>query len=240
MEKLEIKHNENKYFKISILVTFASFFLIFFGFYNFDINSFDGLIIMVSLLGFFGGIFASLMFRRRIKIIQKSRIIAHFKYSKSEWEDFLKHEYRFRFEEKFILFKLISIIIFFIFTLFIIFIDEGKLAMFVVMMLLYTILFIFAFIIPKITYKYKKASKAEIIIFEKSVLLDKEFHTWDFPFSKLKKVDMIKKPNLSLKFIYEFLDRTGPRKYTLIVPFPKNENIDVEDLIDKILEANSK
>ena len=66
---------------------------------------------------------------------------------------------------------------------------------------------------------------------EKGVLLNKEFHTWDFPLSKFYSAEFQEEPYKHIEIIYEFIDRTGPRSYTVNVPIPENNKDDIEKII---------
>ncbi len=244
LKTLNIENSQKKVVKIWFFIGLIGIFGLIYGFSNFEINSFDGGIIMISIFLIIMSIVCIFIFHKRAKALDKALIdrkfIAHFEYTAEEWSDFLEYEYRFRLDEKSAIFKLLSIITIPIFLLFILFIDEGKLAMFFVLIGLILMYAFMAFILPRIIFYFKKRTKADVIIMEKGVLLNKQFHSWDFVLSKFSSAKHIKKPYEHLQIKYEFWDRTGPRKYFVNIPIPIKCKYDISDIILKLKEANMK
>ena len=204
---------------------------------NFDINSFDGMIILVSLTIVPTSLFFIKSTIKDVKILDQAinnkKNIVHWKYTKKEWQNYLKYETEFRTETGKIIAIPLSIMTAIIFIPFILIISEGKLFMFIVMLLLFSMYAFMGLVLPKIIYYFRKKQKGEIILMEKAVLINKEFHTWDFLLSKFGSASFVEKPYNHIELTYKFVDRTGPRNYTLNIPIPKNNKKDIKEIISK-------
>lgn len=180
------------------------------------------------------------IFRRRSKqienAIQKNKYIVSWQYAVDEWENYVKSDYVYRKAEKNAIFIFLTIITVFVFGIFIIFIDEGKLAMTLIMFSLVALYAFMAFVVPLLFYTFHKKHPSEVIIMENGVLLDKQFHTWDFPMSKFSSAKIIKKPFPHIAIEYEFVDRTGPRSYMVHVPIP--QSADAQKVVEQLIQAN--
>ena len=123
--------------------------------------------------------------------------------------------------------------------MFVIFAEEAKLAMFLVMLALILLYAMAAFIVPWLLRKVRKNEDATVLILPKGVLLNKQFHSWDFPLSKLASASYEKKPFEHLEIVYNFVDRTGPRSYTINVPIPDGVNEQkAQSVIDDLKQSN--
>lgn len=195
------------------------------GMITFDIlGGLAGAIILVSILIGMTSLICIFIFRRRsqalIRMLNQERKI--FTYPQDEWQRYLKHEYRMRGQEKRAIFYILSTITAIIFITFIIFIDEGSLAMIFVMVVLIGMYAFMAFVVPEISFRLRKET-GEIGVLEKGIIINGTLHTWNFPLSKLSSVKELKRPFHHYRVCYDFVDRLGPRTYTIRVPFPKNE-----------------
>ena len=217
---------------------FADIFFIILGLHSyttFDINSYDGLFIMVSLLVVLTSLFFIRTTMKNVKVldeaINRKKMIVHWKYTNEEWLDYLSHEEDYRSDMGISVAIVLSVITAIIFIPFILFISEGKFFMFMVMLGLYVLYFFMGFVFPSILFYFKRKSVGEVILLEKGVLLNKEFHTWDFPLSKFNSANFEENPYSHLEITYDFFDRTGPRSYTVNVPVPKNNEKDIKGII---------
>lgn len=182
----------------------------------------------------------SLLFKKRAKnlddAISNSEIIAEFDYTEKEWEKFKKSEKIIRNEERNAAFKILTIITIIIFISFILIIPEAKLIMAFVGIALIIFYAIMAFAVPFIISKCKRKENTKIVIMGNGVLINDQYHTWDFPLSKLRKVSVEKKPFEHLSIIYSFYDRLGPRNYNIILPI-KNKT-QAENIVNKLKKVN--
>lgn len=202
---------------------------------TFDINSFDGLFIMASITIVLTSLFFIKTTMKNVKAldaaINQKKMIVHWKYTNEEWWNYLSHEEDFRTGTGTIMAIFLSLITAIIFLPIALFAPEGNLFMFMVMLGLFGLYFFMGYVFPSILFYFKRKSMGEVILLEKGVLLNKEFHTWDFPLSKFYSAEFQKEPYNHIEIVYEFIDRTGPRSYTVNVPIPENNKDDIEKII---------
>ena len=217
---------------------FADIFFIALGlhsFITFDINSYDGLFIMVSITVVLTSLFFIRTTMKNIKVLDEAidgkKMIVHWKYTKEEWLNYLSHEEDYRSDMGSSVAILLSVITAVIFIPFALFAPEANFFMFMVMLGLFGLYLFMGYIFPSILFHIKRKSVGEVILLEKGVLLNKEFHTWDFPLSKFNSADFKDKPYRHIEIVYDFFDRTGPRSYTVNVPIPGTNENDIEKII---------
>lgn len=170
------------------------------------------------------------------RALENKKYIARWHFSEQDWEKFIDLEYSYRSSEKKEIFFFLSIITAIVFFLFIAFVNEAKLIMLLVMISLVILYAFMAFFVPYIMYKYHRKGDAEVLILEKGILLNKQFHTWDVPMSELASAKIQKTPYPHLQIVYNFVDRMGERAYTIIVPIP--ETVNGEEVIERLIKAN--
>ncbi len=202
---------------------------------TFDINSFDGLFIMVSITIVLTSLFFIRTTMKNVKALDAAindrKMIVHWKYTNEEWWNYLSHEQDFRNDTGAAMAIFLSLITAIVFIPFILFAPEAKFFMFMVMLGLFGLYYFMGHIFPSILFYFKRKSVGEVILLEKGVLLNKEFHTWDFPLSKFYSAEFLEEPYRHIEIIYEFFDRTGPRSYTVNVPIPENNKDEIENII---------
>ncbi len=202
---------------------------------TFDINSYDGLFIMASITIVLTSLFFIRTTRKNVKVldeaINQGKMIVHWKYTNEEWWNYLSHEEDYRNEMGSLMAIFLSVITAIIFVPIILFAPEGNFFMFMVMLGLFGLYFFMGYVFPSILFYFKRKSVGEVILLEKGVLLNKEFHTWDFPLSKFSFAEFQEEPYNHIGVVYDFFDRTGPRSYTVNVPIPGNNKDDIEKII---------
>jgi hypothetical protein len=105
--------------------------------------------------------------------------------------------------------------------------------MFFVMLGLDGMYFFMGCVFPSISFFFKRKSFGDVILLETGILLNKQFHTWNFPLSKFLSAEFETKPYEHLAVTYEFFDRTGPRSYTVNVPIPKQNKMAIDAIVSK-------
>lgn len=205
------------------------------SFLYFNINSADGMIILISLLVLITSLFfipQTIKNCRRIDAaIHNGEQIVCWTYTKKEWQEYILHEKDYRLNEGKLIALFLYVITTVVFIPFILFIPEGKLAMFVVMLLLFFIYTFMGFVFPKMVFLLRKKRIGKVILLKQGLLIDRQFHTWDFPLSSFSYAEHKKKPYDHLAISYDFFDRTGPRTYTVNVPIPKNNKKNITSII---------
>ncbi|RUA12376.1 MAG: hypothetical protein DSY82_01445, partial [Flavobacteriia bacterium] len=125
-----------------------------------------------------------------------------------------------------------------VFGIFILVIDEGKMAMFLILLGLIAFLAAFAFGMP-FYYRFKNLrGDGKILLGAKYAYINGYFHNWDFPLSGLSKVKPIKDPFYGINLIYYYTDRTLKNSEELFIP--ANEDIDIKALVEQLKKANKK
>src|SRR6056297_539325 len=198
------------------------------------------------LLSFFLGIvclICTFIFYKRSKEIEHAledqSYIAEWHYSAKEWKEFMNSEDVFRTGERKVAFIFLTVITVIIFMMFVIFAEEAKLAMFLVMLGLILVYAMAAFIVPYLVRCFRKKEDVTVLILHKGVLLNKQFHSWDFPMSKLASVSYEKKPFEHLEVVYDFFDRTGPRSYTINIPIQGGKDSkEAQSVIEELKSSN--
>src|SRR6056297_1075937 len=238
-----MKNRQKTLYRVFLVLTLVFSTTTVYFMYAFDaLGDIAGAGFMVSLLLALTFFICIFIFRKRSRVVEyalnKGSFIARWQYSEQEWEDYLRQEYGYRKERNKGIFIFLSIITVVIFMFFVLFVEEAKLAMFLVMLGLVAMYGLVAFIIPFLIYHFHKQHTAEVMIMEKSILIDKQFHTWDFPLSKFSSADVDTVPYPHISVVYEFIDRTGPRSYTVNIPVPEGEN--AHGVVEQLKKANKK
>lgn len=121
---------------------------------------------------------------------------------------------------------IVSAFVFVVFGVFLIFMEEGKLSMFMMSLMLMAIVAVFALGMPYY-YRYKNSRGDGIILIGKRyAYINGYFHNWDFPLSGIEKVKIIKQPFYGLLLEYYFYDRTLKHHERLEIPAKKNINLE--------------
>lgn len=204
----------------------------------FDINPFDGMILMVGITVILTSLFFIKLTLKNIKLIDdaikhKKRIV-HWQYTKEEWSEYISHEKSYRTTEGKLIAFVLSGITLIIFVPFILIIEEAKLSLFFVLLGLLGLYFFMGFVVPHIVFYFRKNTTGEVLVLEKGVLLNKQFHTWDFPLSKFNSAYFEKTPYPHLSISYDFVDRTGPRDYVIHIPIPKNNTTNIKSIVKQL------
>lgn len=222
-----MKNNQKKKMFVSVALTilFGLIFVIGINLFS-ELGEFAGLIILMSLLISITSFVCIFIFNKRSKSFEnaiQNKTGKIFSYDKKEWTQYIKEDTKLRNAEKKAIFIFLTIITIIIFAIFILIIEEAKLEMFIVGLLLIGLYAFMAFVVPILSKSLKNKKDREIMIFPKGIIIGNTFHTWDFPLSKLSSVKEKKKPFEYIQVSYEFFDRLGPRSYTIRLPFPKNK-----------------
>lgn len=239
-----IKNRQKRIYQVFLALTVVFTVLIFLTIGFFD--SFGNSAPPILFLSFFLGIVClvcTVIFLKRSREIEHAltdqSYIAQWDYTGEKWKAFMEKEDGFRTGERKVVFVFLTVITVIIFMMFVIFAEEAKLAMFLVMLGLILLYAMAAFIVPWFLRKLRKNEDATVLILPKGVLLHKQFHSWDFPLSKLASASYKKKPFQHLEIVYDFVDRTGPRSYTINVPIPDGVNEQkVQSVIEDLKQSN--
>ena len=240
-----IKNRQKRIYQVFLALTVIFTVLIFVVIGFFD--SFGDSAPPILFLSFFLGIVClvcTIIFLKRSREIDHAlkdqSYIVQWDYTAGTWKAFMEKEDDFRTGERKVAFVFLTVITVIIFMMFVIFVEEeAKLAMFLVMLGLILLYAMAAFIVPWFIRKLRKPEDVSVLILPRGVLLNKQFHSWDFPLSKLASASYEKKPFQHLEIVYDFVDRTGPRSYTINVPIPDGVNEQkVQSVIEDLKRSN--
>lgn len=235
-----IKNRQKKIYLAFALLSLVFLLIILYGIISPD--SLGDMMPPVLFLSFFLGISCmviTIMFWRRSRLIDSAmaqkNYIARWQFSPSEWEKYINYEYQKRSAQRKAAFIFLGIITVIIFTIFIFIIDDAQLAMFLTMLGLLGILALFAFVIPFLIYKASKREAAEVLILNEGILLNQQFHSWNYFSSDLLSAQVKEKPFKHLEVVYSYVTRFGKQAYTVFVPVPEGE--DAAAVVKKLLAA---
>lgn len=166
------------------------------------------------------------------KLISKEDLLASWQMKDAQKKAFVSYLFEQEIGKNTLILFIISLFAIIIFGLFILFIDDGKLFMFAVLIGLIVFLSAFAFGMPYY-YRYKNnKGNGWILLGKKYAYINGYFHNWDFPLSGLRQVKEMKAPFRGIQMTYYYTDATLKHHYTLNIPVP--EEIDIDELIYKL------
>ncbi|WP_456464052.1 zinc-ribbon domain-containing protein [Lutibacter sp.] len=237
-KKITIENNQTSITKK--LWYAAGFFLLIIFIALTEIIEIHPAIFFLSFFFFISSVIIGFMFRSREKKLQTlitgKNLVAEWTLTKEQKKSYVNYLFKHESGKNLIILFSIGSIAVVVFGLFILFIDEGKLAMFFVLIGLIVFLSLVAFGMP---YYYKiKNTKGDgnILIGAKYAYINGYFHNWDFPLSGLKKIKIIKDPFYGINLVYYYTDRTLSHSEELFIPAPKD--VDLKKLIVTLKELN--
>lgn len=240
-----IKNRQKKIYQVFLALTAIFTVLIFvvIGFFDTFGDSAPPILFLSFFLGIVCLVCTVIFLKRSREIdhaLKDQSYIVQWDYTAETWKAFMEKEDVFRTGERKVAFIFLTAITVIIFMMFVIFVEEeAKLAMFLVMLGLILVYAMAAFIVPWMIRKLRKSEEVTVLILPKGVLLHKQFHSWDFPLSKLASACYEKKPFQHLEIVYDFVDRTGPRSYTINIPVPDGINEQkAQSVIEDLKQSN--
>lgn len=239
-KKIELENNQTGTVKKAWY--FAVFFLlvIIIAFMDLDSLPVHPAFVMLSIFFLIMSVIIGFMFRSREKKLQKlisgESLIAQWSLTKKQKKKYATYLFKHESGKNQVILFSISFIAIIVFGIFILVIDEGKLAMFLVLLGLIAFLAAFAFGMP-LYYRFKNLrGDGKILLGGKYAYINGYFHNWDFPLSGLSKVKPIKDPFYGINLIYYYTDRTLRNSEELFIP--ANEDIDLKALAEELKKAN--
>ena len=216
----------------------AGFFalIIVIAFMNLDVLPIHPAIVMISILFFVMAVIIGFMFRSREKKLQSlitgENLIASWTLNSAEKAKYVNFLFQNEKSKNISIFIITTVLIVIIFGAFIIFIDEGKAAMFFIMLGLIAFIALFAFGMPFYYKSQNNANDGNILIGKNYAYINGYFHNWDFPLSGIRKAKVIEKPFYGLYIQYYYTDRTLTNTEELNIPAP--EQLDLRDVVNEL------
>jgi len=241
-QKTDLKNNHHVIVKRTWIVAGISFILMLLPLQEWSpISSFFGLS-LISLFIFMTSIVVVFIYKSREKKLQSlitgENLLAEWILTDEEKENYINYLYKNeKNKNKGILF-VIAVMSTIIFGIFILVIDEGKIFMLGVYAGLLIIMSLFAFGMPVYYRNSNRNGDGKILIGAKYAYINGYFHNWDYLFSGLSKVKIMKKPFYGINLVYYYTDRTLLHSEELYIP--ANEEIDLEELVKSLKALNDK
>lgn len=235
-QTISLKNNQSSTVNISLLVAFISLIIIVLPFY--DNNPLTGFwaIALIGMFVFLSAIIVAFIFKSRAKKLQTlitgENILASWILNPKEKSTYVNYLFENEKAKNKGIFWITTILIVIIFGIFIVVIDDGKVAMTVIMLALIVFIGLFALGMP-FYYKNKNLNAdGNVLIGKKFAYINGFFHNWDFPLSGIKKASVIHEPFFGLHIQYFYTDRTFTNTEELNVPVP--QGIDLKHVINEL------
>lgn len=194
----------------------------------------------ITFISFFlllSSIVVLLMFKSREKklqyLITGENLIASWTLNSAEKSQYINYLFQNEKTKNKGVFLIITFFIVIIFGGITIFIDQGKVAMFFMMLALIIFIALFAFGMP---YYYKRKNSrndGNILIGKKYAYINGYFHNWDFLFSGIKKAAIIHEPFYGICIKYYYTDKTLNNTEEIKIPAPKD--FDLKKIINSLM-----
>lgn len=236
--KLKVKNSQQKTVVISLIVALIGGILIYLTFNEGNPLYQVYVVTLISIFMVLTGLIVAFIFGSRAKkmktLISGENLIASWQLSHEEKLEYTNALYKNEKEKNKAILWITTVIIVVIFGIFILFIDEGKGAMFMAMIALIVLLFAFAFGMPALYHKKNLNGDGIILIGRKFAYVNGIFHNWDFILSGIQRVKAIEKPFHGLYLQYYYYDRTLKNTEELNIPAPSD--IDLENIVSLLKE----
>ncbi len=230
-KKIELQNNQSGTVKKAWYAAVFFALIIIVAFIDFDALPIHPSIAMISLFFLILSIIIALMFRSREKKLQSlitgENLLASWTLNDTEKDAYVNYLFKHERGKNMAILIVISAISIVVFGVFILIIDEGKLAMFLVLIGLLVFLSFFAFGMPRY-YKYQNSKNdGQILLGAKYAYINGYFHNWDFVLSGIKKARIIDQPFYGLYIKYYYTDRTFTNTEELNIPAPKQVDLNI-------------
>lgn len=204
-------------------------FVIILAFMDLDSLPIHPAIAFISFFLLISSIVIAFIFRSREKKLQSlitgENLIASWTLNAVEKEQYANYLFQNEKGKNKGIFIITTLLIVAVFGIFILFIDEGKAAMFFIMIALIAFIALFAFGMPIYYKQQNNMNDGNILIGKKYAYINGYFHNWDFPLSGIRKAAIIKEPFYGLHIQYYYTDRTFTNTEELNIPAPENFNL---------------
>jgi hypothetical protein len=196
---------------------------------------------VVGILVFITALVSSIVFARIAHIFTEmfsgKDMLAHWTYSKEEWERYTELEHVRDRREKWSLFRLIAIIALVVGVGFVIFNHDAWLLMLIIIPGLIVLIALVAFTSVAATYRQNRKRIGEVYIGKSGVVLGHSLHYWKLPASYLHSVKYFPGNAPYLELEYTAQSGTARGTYTARIPVPRGRENEVSKIIDALSTA---
>ena len=235
-QTIKLQNNQTSIVKKSWIAAGFFAFIVVLAIMDLDSLPIHPAIVMLSIFFCLSAVIIGFMFRSREKKLQSlisgEKLLAAWTLSDFEKQNYVNFLFENEKSKNRGLLMVISVISVVVFGVFILIIDEGKLAMFFVLIGLIVFLSFFAFGLPFYYRNRNLKNDGKILIGKNFAYINGFFHNWDFPLSGIKKAKIIKQPFYGLYIKYYYTDRTLTNTEELNIP--ASEYIDLRPLVDEL------
>ena len=239
-KKITIQNSQSSIVKKSWFAAAIFSLVIILAFMDLDVLPIHPSIAFISFFFLLSSIVIAFIFRSREKKLQSlitgKNLIASWTLNAIEKEQYVHHLFQNEKGKNKGIFIITTVLIVIIFGIFILFIDEGKAAMFFIMLGLIAFIALFAFGMPFYYKQQNSTYDGYILIGKKYAYINGYFHNWDFPLSGIKKASIINEPFYGLHIQYYYTDRTLTNTEELNIPAPVNINL--QDVLNSLKNYN--
>lgn len=237
----EIKNRQRRTAKTAGLISFTAVIVIFLPFQSWSGMQGIYAITFVAFFLFIASVLVTVIFRSRSrkmdKLISGIELIAGWKLNDEEKKAYVNHLFITEKGKNGGLFFVITLFMVLFFGLFIVFMEEGKWAMFLFFVGITAVIALFAFGMPYYYRFRNNRGDGYVLIGKKYAYVNGTFHNWDFPLSGLVKAKVIQKPFYGMLLHYYYYDRTLRNEEVLKIPASKN--IDMKEITEKLKASNN-
>lgn len=195
---------------------------------------------LLSVFVLISAVLVAFIFRSRATkletLINGDNLLAAWDLGEAEKKTYADHLFHSEQARNNVMFSVIAFFFVVIFGAFIIFIEEGKMTMFIIGVSSLAVIALFAFGMPYYYRGKNMTGDGRILIGAKYAYINGYFHNWDFPLSGLDKVKVISKPFRGLQLVYYYTDRTLTNSEELTIPAPSS--VDLDNLKDRMIALN--
>ncbi len=235
-QKIELKNNQMTGSKRAFWLAVFFFVLFLLTFQSWSPLAGAWALSLISFFVFLVSVVIGFMLRSRgnklQKLISKEDLLASWQMKDAQKKAFVSYLFEQEIGKNTLILFIISLFAIIIFGFFILFISEGKLFMFAVLIGLIVFLSAFALGMPYY-YRYKNTrGDGWILLGKKYAYINGYFHNWDFPLSGLRQVKEMKTPFRGIQMTYYYTDATLKHHYTLNIPVP--DEVDIAALMFKL------
>ena len=195
-----------------------------------------GLIVISAFLALTGAIVVATFWRRAARLdalVHGKDLLAHWTYSPTEWQRFVEVDYGEERSEKRALFMVVAGFSVLIGAGFLIFVRDGGLAVFLVMIALVAVISVFAFLLPWVKYRRKLRTVGEVFLSPTAAYVGGAFHSWTMLGAALESARFRQGSPAIVEIVYSAPTRQGRQDYTLRVPVPAG----MEDAAARVVET---
>ncbi|MCW5520567.1 hypothetical protein J1N09_11995 [Aureitalea sp. L0-47] len=234
--KMKVKNNQLGIVKWSLIIAGIMLVIIIVAFMDLEILPVHPAISVLSFFVFVVTLVVALMFRGRAKKLKKlitgENIVAAWSLTSEEKKAYAEQMVKHEKQKNRVMFGVTTVLILLIFGGFILFIEDGKGFMALVMVGLIAILALFAFGMPVYYERRNLRGDGQVLVGKNYAYVNGIFHNWDYPLSGLTKAWKMEKPFHGLGLVYYYTDRTLTNTEELFIPAPKE--VDVEAVVDEL------